>query len=290
MVVIKAGVLVLALGLGLGVVGCEGDSGPVDAPGPEEPNQILVADQTVTSKPPKVNVQVRVAATPAYVVLTDAAGAVIGDERVWELGPRSYQVSVALPRSWTPATLTAKLVAAGGMQPDLARPLLDLAGAPVVASFQVVIAPNNALDVRDQTLRSWGYKVTIANLATDELPAWVVVYEDDGGEPGAILGKVAVTSSPKVSLGVDLTRFLGPVETLWVGMSRDLAPIGTFGPEDPPMLGDGAVPLMTAIQVTNEACGGPRTKFCDPARPHVIPSASTRTRPPRGSRTCAASR
>lgn len=266
MVVSKASVLAL----GLCVVGCESDSGPGDVPGPEEQNHIVVVDQTVTSKPPKVNVQVRVAATPAYVVLSDAAGAVIGDERVWELGPRTYPVSVALPRSWTPATVTAKLVAADGMQPDLARPILDLAGAPVVATFQVVIAPDNSLDVRDQTLRSWGYKISIANLATDELPAWVVVYEDDGGEPGQVLGKAAVTSSPKVAMSVDLTRFLAPVETLWVGMSRDLAPVGTLGSEDPQMLGDGAAPLLTSIRVTNEACGGPKTKFCDPAKPHVI--------------------
>ena len=278
---------VSALALLLAVAGCESsepgedvgagdtqvnDTSEVSEPEvvPEEPFAIIAADQTVVSKPPKVMVEVKAETIPAYVVLGDASGAVLGNERVWSKGQRGYLVSIALPKSWTPVTVTASLFEADGNAPDMSRPILNLAGQPVMATFDVVIPPDNSLDVRDQTLRSWGYKISVANLATDELPAWAVVYEDDGGAPGDVLGKTAVTSSPKVSLAVDLTRFVEPSETLWVGLSRDLAPVGTFGDEDVQMLGEGAVPLVKSIVVTNEACGGPKTKFCDPAKPHVI--------------------
>lgn len=110
-----------------------------------------------------------------------------------------------------------------------------------------------------------------ASVASDELPAWVVVYEDlDDGAPGAALGHVAMSTSPRISLGVDLTRFVAPVETLWVAVHGDRAPLGTFDANDPTLLGADRAPLRTAISVTNGACDGLATKLCDPARPHVI--------------------
>lgn len=237
---------------------------------PEELFAIIVSDQTVASRPPKVMLEVEADKIPAYVVLRDGSGTVLGDERVWFRGRRGYLVTVALAPSWTPVPVTASLYEADGNSPDLQRPISNLAGSPVVSTFEVIIPPKNSLDVRDQTLSSWGYKISVANLATEELPAWVVVYEDNDGAPGRVLGKTAVTTSPKVSLSVDLVRFVAATETLWVGLARDLAPVGSFGAEDPQMLGDGATPLMKAIQVTNQACGGPKTKFCDPLKPHVI--------------------
>ena len=235
----------------------------------EDPVSLVIEDQTITVNPPKISVRASLAVAPAYVVIT-AGDTVVGSERIWDKGTRDYPVSVELPRSWTPVALVGALYAADGNTPDLTTPILDATGAPVTRNFNVVIAPDNSLDVRDQTLVSWGYKIKIANLETDELPAWVAIYEDDGGAPGALLGKATIDRSPKVALDVDLVRFVAPTETLWVALHADQAPIGSLDATDPYLLGADQAPLLVSIAVTNDSCDGLATKFCDPAEPNAI--------------------
>ncbi len=237
---------------------------------PEEPNTLVIADQTITQDPPKVTVAASLDEAPAQLVITDAAGAVVGTERIWDKHPRNYPVSVTLTRSWTPAVLTGALYADAGGVADLDAPVLNLAGQPVKATFEATYPPDNGLQVADQTLKSWGYKIKVANVAVDELPAWVAVYEDDDGAPGALLGAVAVTTSPKVGLDVDLDRFVAGVETLWVAVHADAPADGVLTAADPYLLGADAQPLLVAIVVTNQACGGGKTKRCDPAKPNAI--------------------
>ncbi|MFO0748127.1 MAG: hypothetical protein U1F43_21085 [Myxococcota bacterium] len=242
---------------------------PVTA-APDEPNALVIADQTITVKPPKLTVTASIATVPAYVVIRDGSGAVIGSERIWDKGPRDYPVSLELPRSWTAVPLTGALYAADGNAPDLATPIRNLAGDPVVASFAVTLPPANTLVVGDQTLTSFGYKIKVDEIAVDELPAWVAVYEDDAGAPGALLGQAPILTSPKVALGVDLTRFVLPHETLWVVLHADVAPLGALTEADPPLLGADRQPLRVAIAVTNGSCDGLKTKRCDAAEPNAI--------------------
>lgn len=245
--------------------------GVLDVSLPEEdPNTLVIDDQTIGVSPPKVMVTASLETAPAYVVLTDGAGRLVGSERIWDKHPRQYPVSVELARSWDAVTLTGALVVAAGDAPDPSSPIRDLAGAPITRDFTVTYAPENLLDVRDQTLASWGYKIQIASIDIDELPAWVAIYEDADGAPGALLGQAAIDTSPKIALGVALTRFVAPVETLWVALHADVAPIGSFGDGDPVLLGPDREPLRRSIVVTNAACDGLVTKRCDPARPDVI--------------------
>ncbi len=235
----------------------------------EDPISLVIADQTIIQSPPKITVTASLAAAPAYVVIT-RDGVVVGSERIWDKNPRNYPVSVELLRSWDAVALVGALFEADGDAPDLDRPVLSLAGEPVTRSFSVVYPPDNTLDVRDQTLVSWGYKVKIANLDIDQLPAWAAVYEDDGGAPGALLGKAAIATSPQVSLNIDLVRFVAPTETLWVALHADLAPLGSLTAADPYLLDGDQMPLLSAIVVTNDSCDGLVSKFCDPAQPNVI--------------------
>ena len=249
---------------------CDAAPAGEPTPGPTEPNQLEVADQVITTTPPKVKVTAVVDVVPRYIVLRDAAGTVLGSERVWELGPRVYPVSIAIARGGDEVPVTAGLYAADGTQPDLAQPVLDTRGAAVAATFKVLFPADNKLEVVDQTLVSWGYKVKIARADFDELPAFVAVYEDDDGAPGALLGSLAITSAPKLAFNVDLVRFVAPQETLWVVGHADRAPVGTLGAEDPILRDlDGAL-LSLPIAVTNTSCEGLQTKFCDPAQPGVI--------------------
>lgn len=237
---------------------------------PQEPNQLLIADQTITLNPPKVTVAATLETAPAYVVLTNAAGDVLGSERIWDKNPRSYPVSVDLQRSWDAVPLTGALYAADGNAPDMDTPILNLAGAPVTTTFNVTFPPENVLDARDQTLNSWGYKIAIAKVDVDELPAIVAVHADDDGALGEVLGAFAVTTSPKVLFSVDLKRFVEPTETLWVAVYADAAPLGEVTTADTLLLGTDAQPLRVAITVTNASCDGLKTKYCDPSTPHAI--------------------
>ncbi len=237
---------------------------------PQEPNQLLIADQTITLNPPKVTVAATLETAPAYVVLTNAAGDVLGSERIWDKNPRSYPVSVDLQRSWDAVPLTGALYAADGNAPDMDTPILNLAGAPVRTTFNVTFPPENVLDARDQTLNSWGYKIAIAEVDVDELPAIVAVHADDDGALGEVLGAFAVTTSPKVLFSVDLKRFVDPTETLWVAVYADAAPLGEVTAADTLLLGTDAQPLRVAITVTNASCDGLKTKYCDPNTPHDI--------------------
>ncbi|MBT9557784.1 MAG: hypothetical protein IV100_17240 [Myxococcales bacterium] len=237
---------------------------------PADENTVVIADQTITSKPPKLLAQVTVASFPKYLVIKNAAGDVLGSERIWQKGPAEYTISVDLPPSWTAVALTGALYAADGNEPDLDAPIKNAAGEPVLVSFLATVPPDNALVVADQTLVSWGYKIKIDSIDVDELPAWVAVYEDNSGAPGDLLGSEAVVTSPKLGLDVDLTRFLGPVETVWVALHADMPADGVLTSADPYLLGSDEKPLLVAIDVTNQACGGAKTKYCDPAKPGVI--------------------
>ncbi len=237
---------------------------------PVDLNTLVIADQTIVKSPPKVSVTASLAKAPAQLVVTDAAGATVGTERIWDKNSRSYPVSVNLPRASAPVTLTGALYELAGDVADLKKPILNLAGKPVTATFAATYPPENVLDVADQTLVSWGYKIKVAKVDLDELPAWLAVYEDKAGAPGALLGSVAVLTSPKIGLEVGLTRFVKPVETLWVGLHADLPADGALTAADPWLLGVDGKPLRQAIVVTNNACGGAKTKVCDPKKPNVI--------------------
>ena len=268
------------------LVGADGTQPDLDAPvkdatgkaisvdftitAPADENTIVIADQTITSRPPKLQAQVTVTTFPKYLVIKTSAGDVIGSERIWQNGPADYQVSVDLPPSWTPVSLTGALYAADGNQPDLDAPVKDAAGQPVEVGFKATVPPENELEVSDQTLVSWGYKIKIAQIAVDELPAWVAVYEDESGAPGDLLGSEAVLTSPKLGLDVDLTRFLEPTETVWVALHADSPADGALTAADPYLLGSDQQPLLKSITVTNQACGGAKTKYCDPQKPGVI--------------------
>lgn len=237
---------------------------------PIEPYQIDVADQTITVKPPKVEAYVTASDIPKYLVISNGKGDVLGTERVWQKGSRSYSVSVTLPTSWTPVALTASLVEADGNEADLTKPVLNLAGQPVTAAFNATRPPENSLNVVDQNLASFGYKIAIGEAKSDELPAWVAVHADDGGKPGELLGAYYMESSPKVKFSVDLTRFVEPTETLWVAMYADTPADGELTAADPLLKGSDGEDLLVSIDVTNASCDGLKTKFCDAAKPNVV--------------------
>ncbi|MEZ4266586.1 MAG: hypothetical protein R3F39_09425 [Myxococcota bacterium] len=237
---------------------------------PIEPYQIEVADQTITVKPPKVDAYVTAEDIPKYLVISNAKGDVLGTERVWQKGGRSYPVSVDLPTSWTPVALTASLVEANGNEADLTKPVLNLAGQPVTATFNATRPPENSLSVADQNLASFGYKISVGEAKSDETPAWVAVYADDAGIRGELLGAFYMQTSPKVKFSVDLTRFVEPTETLWVAMHADNPADGELTAADPLLKGTDGEDLLVSIDVTNASCDGLKTKFCDPAKPGVI--------------------
>jgi hypothetical protein len=237
---------------------------------PIEPYQIDVADQTITVKPPKIDAYVTAEDIPKYLVISNENGDVLGTERVWQKGGRSYPVSVTLPPSWTPVPLVASLVEADGNEADLSKPVLNLAGQPVTATFNATRPPDNALTVADQNLASFGYKIAVGEAKSDELPAWVAVYADDAGARGELLGAFFMESSPKVKFSVDLTRFVEPTETLWVAMHADSPADGELTAADPLLRGADGADLLVSIDVTNASCDGLKTKFCDPAKPGVL--------------------
>lgn len=237
---------------------------------PAEPNAIVAENQTLTVSPPSVNIVAAISTIPTYLVIRNAAGVVIGTERLFDRNFRAYAVRVDLPRSWVPAALTAALYANANDAPDLDAPVLDLAGDPVTATFTALYAPENTLTVTDQTLSSFGYKIALDEVDVDELPAIVAVHADASGAPGEVLGVLAIDTSPKVHATVNLRRFVLPSEALWVAVYQDLAPLGTVTAADPALLGTDGQPLRVKINVTNTSCEGLKTKFCDPATPNVI--------------------
>ena len=237
---------------------------------PSDPNDIIALDQTLNKTPPSVALQAAIDAIPTFIVIKNAAGTVLGSERAFDRNYRNYNIRIDLPLSWTPAPLTAGLFANKDDAPDLDSPVLSLDGAPVVRTFNVTYPPENILSVGDQTLLSWGYKIKIGEVNLDELPAIVVVHADASGAPGEVLGSIVVDTSPKISVNVNLRRFVEPTEVLWVVVYKDNAPVGAYTDTDTKLLGTDAGPLQTMITVTNASCDGLKTKYCDPATPHDI--------------------
>jgi len=130
-------------------------------------------------------------------------------------------------------------------------PVANSDGDVVAPSFVVTVpAPptDPYLVVRDQSAQP------ADEVFVDEVwspgPGWVVVREDSGGAPGAVLGQTAVAAGRTRGVYVTLSRDVVDGETLHAGLHVDAGDVGSFqfpGPDVPAVDGAGAPVSMAFV-------------------------------------------
>lgn len=98
---------------------------------------------------------------------------------------------------------------------------------PVVG--KLVVSPQLTLQVVNQVY------VPVVEL---NRPGWVVIYTDEGGTRGTVLGQTLVTREVSLNVEVELSRGIEDGETLHAVLHLDRGTEGTFEPERDPVVED----------------------------------------------------
>lgn len=81
----------------------------------------------------------------------------------------------------------------------------------------IVLAGKNAIDIADQPA---GMVVTVALTVLNE-QGWVAIHEDEGGEPGRILGATLVFAGERNNVAVELLRATEKGKTYYAMLHTD---------------------------------------------------------------------
>jgi hypothetical protein len=145
-------------------------------------------------------------------------------------------LTVHIPWQQGTSTLHAVIYADYGRAQQLDSPDIDtpfqVNGEPVVASFQVTYPPD--LFVLDQPIVDGKFEV---ERATSNGPGWLVVYFDDGGQPGLIIGYAALADGVNEQVTVEVLH-TAVTNPLHIRLHEDTEPGDAFDfPRvDPPVM------------------------------------------------------
>lgn len=137
-------------------------------------------------------------------------------------------------------------------------------GEVVAPTFTVTVASDeNSLTVMDQTL-DFSTRVTVAS-ANSLGAGWMVIHEDDGGAPGAVIGVAPVTDGANAAIDVILDRPATDGETLYAMLHEDSPADGAYtfdgaNGEDMPAL-DASDEVVVAGFETTVAADTPAVRF-----------------------------
>ena len=126
-------------------------------------------------------------------------------------------------------------------------------GDIVVDGFVVRVAVTDPHIVAQDQIVDPTDRVVVAEVLSVG-PGWVVVHGDDGGAPGAVLGRTSVPDGVSVGVAVDLDRALEDGENVWAMLHVDAGVVGVFEPEgaDVPARGAGDAVVVDSFVVTVE--------------------------------------
>lgn len=120
-----------------------------------------------------------------------------------------------------------------------------------------------SVTVQDQTADP-ADQVVVQEVVSDG-PGWMVIHEDDGGAPGAVIGFSAVGDGSNADVQVTLDRDAVDQETLYAMLHVDAGVVGTYefpGPDGPVMDGMGNV-IAPPFTVTVTDGTGPDVAVSD---------------------------
>ncbi len=114
-------------------------------------------------------------------------------------------------------------------QNDEDVPVLDADNARIAPGFTVTLegasSEEGLLEVADQTLNN--RTLTIARVIAPQ-DSWIVIYEDDDGAPGAVIGHAQALQGERLDARVTLERDPVDGETLYAWLHEDTGASGTF--------------------------------------------------------------
>lgn len=148
-------------------------------------------------------------------------------------------LTVHIPWQQGTTVLHALIYADNGRAHQLELPDIDapfqVNGQPVVASFQVTYPPD--LYVLDQPVIDGEF---VVERATSNGPGWLVVYYDDGGQPGLIIGYEALADGVNEQIMVEVLH-TAVTNPLYIRLHEDTEPGDAFDfPRvDPPIVYQG---------------------------------------------------
>ena len=136
-------------------------------------------------------------------------------------------VSTAIPPTAKPATAPTKIVKPASTPSPAASPTLQSVSTPTPRPTTI-----NDLVVQDQAINS---DSVLVNLVDAMKPGWVVIFTDENGQPGTVLGYAAVPAgiSEDVKVTIDSKE---ATDKLIAMLHIDEGKIGTFeypGPDEP---------------------------------------------------------
>lgn len=218
----------------------------IELPQPE----VVVTDQEVGDDGELLVDELFITEPTWVLVHTDedgASGLIVG--RLL-LEPGLYE-DVVIPIRWREGTPTLHVVLHEdtGESGVLDYPVADLPfvveGEPVTASFEVTYPPD--VVVYDQPVVNG--EIIIERVISDG-PGWVAVHFDDNGQPGLIIGSVALEDGLNEQLSVDLIESaITPI--LYARLHTDSEPGGEFEfpQSDPPVRYENRLPEANAFRV-----------------------------------------
>ncbi len=246
-----------------------GETGAFEFPGPDDP--WLEDDETVSTGF-SVDIQVDLPAivavdqeviddglvliesvytpNPGWLLIhadkDGAIGALLG--HVFLQAGTSENIPVFIPWRQATPTLHAILLEDNGRSTRLDYPDEDLPvivnGQPVMASFAITLPPD--VYVLDQPVVDG--KIEVERVVSDG-PGWLVVYYDEDGLPGRIIGSAHLDDGVNEQITVDVVE-RAVTDQLHIQIHNDDEPIGqfTFPGADEPRLYHGRLPFPTTLQ------------------------------------------
>ncbi|MGM0576558.1 MAG: DUF7282 domain-containing protein [Myxococcota bacterium] len=264
----------------LSLAACDDDGG-----GEERTWQVTVSDQDVDPAE-EVAIDRVVALEKGWVAIHEddagAPGPVIGQTGV-ERG-ETTDVVVTLDRpAVNGETLHAMLHVDHGQEetwefPGQDVPVEDASGNFIMASFTITGGGETptvpTVVVGDQTADP-ADEIVVSQVVSDG-PGWVVIHADDGGEPGDILGQLAVSDGVSEDLTLVFDEDFTDGQVLHAMLHADGGTVGDFEPEGPdtPVVDQNGETVSATFTVTVEGAVTPSVtvddQTADPADQVVV--------------------
>lgn len=215
---------------------------------------IEVADQAVSDDGVVMLDRVEVQ-DPTWVLLFADAGGVAGQPVGRTLLEPGIHENVTMRIPWRQATPVLHAVLyedqgeAGRLEDIVTDPPILIDGQPIMASFRATYPPN--ILVFDQPLIDSGIEV---NRVISDGPGWIVVYYDEEGQPGLIIGSAPLNDGLNENVRVNVIES-AVTPQLYVRLHEDSEPDDDFNfpAEDPVVLFDNRLPPAVPFRITNDA-------------------------------------
>ncbi|MFT5433052.1 MAG: hypothetical protein ACI9OJ_003757, partial [Myxococcota bacterium] len=146
------------------------------------------------------------------------------------------------------------------------EPAFQWDGADVIESVTLTYTGDevNSITVDDQEAGNESLSIIVASADLALKPAWVVIYDDDGGTPNEIIATHRFTTANLIGKTLTLDREIVGKETLWATAYTDVNENEALDEADPQVLLITQEPLWASFEVKAD-CGSPKSiKVCNP--------------------------